>query len=361
MANEGKGKVRGLGMFFIFLVSFTALFSAGYVADSFSSSSKLSLAGESFSSLASKTEGEALSVDLFGERSDEELVNIASEVSYHRYAAAYCNARATITGECLDGVDAPDRVILAPSLETHENPKGGMVLDCFELLLSSYGEGDCIVGGPLYEEANVGDRLTIFDGSSYLGLTIAGKVDPDSSYGKIFSSTFGSYLIVDEYPLSGQRSLNFDLGEMSNTNAGYLDFLNEKIDLNSWDLRINEFNLPSDYAKDVDSAINAYSTWLGYNGSLDWLCLVCLLVCDLLPLLVSSVLLLKRKADTFDCSVSAISAFVLSYLILQIISSFAPSLGLLNLAPLLGSVVSSALIVLASVIITRLHRRSSSK
>ena len=348
-------------MFFIFLVSFAVLFSAGYVADSFSSSSKLSLVGESFSSLAGKTEGEALSIDLYDEHSDEELVNLASEVSYYRYGAAYCNARATIQGEYLDGVDAPDRVILAPSLETHENPKGGVVLDCFEMLLSSYGEGDCIVGGPLYEEVNVGDRLTIFDGSSYLGLTIAGKVNPTSEYGEIFSSTFGSYIIVDEYPLAGQRNLNFDLGKMSNTNAGYLDFLNEKINLNSWDLRINEFNLPSDYAKDVDSAINAYSTWLGYNGSLDWLCLACLLICDLLPLLVSSVFLLRRKADTFDCSVSAISAFVLSYLILQIISSFAPSLGLLNLSPLLGAMVSSALIVLASVIITRLHRRSSSK
>ena len=287
----GKAKIWITSLLSLFL------FALPFFISSFASSSKL----DALSSIAaSMVDGEALNVDIPVEIGLEEGAQLADTLSRAHYTKKFDNAKLTLTGD----FQKVDRVIVAPSLETHTNPKGEWVLDCFEIVVSA--PVNCFVSPDLKDETVM------------MGQTVAGYCSGTNA--DFFLATLGSYVIVGpDTDIQGKTSINFDLSKGVSSNSSYLTYLRE---YNLFDngLILNGVEKQADF----DRALN---NWLNANRSLDPL----FYFLSAVPIIVllGLVYWLRPRLWIPICS------FVAAYLVFQTIQAFVSSWSFLTLLPLL--------------------------
>lgn len=273
------------------------LFALPFFLCSLASASKL----DALSSVAAgMVEDEALNVDIPVSMGLEDGARLADSLSRAHYTKKFDNAKLTLSGD----FEKVDRVIVAPSLDTHVNPKGELVLDCFEIVVSALG--DCFVSPDLKGEAVV------------MGQKVAGYCSGTNA--DFFLKTLGSYAIVGpDADIQGEASINFDLSKGVSSNSSYLAYL-------------REFDLLDDGAilngaKDQTGFDEALESWLSANRALDPL-YYCLSVVPII-VLFGLVYWLRPRLWMPICS------FAAAYLVFQIIQAFLSSWSFLTLLPLL--------------------------
>lgn len=210
-------------------------FSIPFLASAKTSNAKLNYLSGLVSNYLVENDAASLNVDVDVGLDAAESSLLAHNLSRRHYTGNFENAKAIVRKDDFT-------LIISPSSDSHLNPNSEIVLDCFEILVSDYGEvfaSSSFIG---MQNINIGESTIRIDGFA-------------SGYNaEFFEQTVGPFIIVPPSLCESDNVvINFDLSKGISSNSSYLSFLNSRGVLNS-EVRLQD----PDFQVIFDSAIGEY-------------------------------------------------------------------------------------------------------